>query len=298
MIPPATLSDPRAPIGVFDSGVGGLSVLREIRRELPWEDLLYVADSGHAPYGDKSPEEIEARAVAITEFLIARGAKAVVVACNTATGAAARLLRTRYPVPIVALEPALKPAVERTRSGVVGVMATRQTLASHNFRLLLSRVGGGARVLLQPCPGLVERVEAGDLDGQETRRLLWSYLSPLTGPGADHLVLGCTHYPHLSPLIRELTGPGVAVLDSGAAVARQVRRRLEGAGLLAAGPRDGRARCWTSGCASRGLALMERLWDGPLSLEPLPACSDGGPVGGRPVDTDPLAPPWLSLQPS
>ncbi|HYN78471.1 MAG TPA: aspartate/glutamate racemase family protein, partial [Lamprocystis sp. (in: g-proteobacteria)] len=127
---------PKRPIGVFDSGVGGLTVLAEIRRELPGEDLLYVADSGHAPYGDKSPDAIEARAVALTEFLIGRGAKAVVVACNTATGAAARLLRARYPVPIIAMEPAVKPAVGVTRSGVIGVLATRATLASNTFRTL------------------------------------------------------------------------------------------------------------------------------------------------------------------
>jgi glutamate racemase len=173
---------PSQPIGVFDSGVGGLSVLREIRRELPGEDLLYVADSGHAPYGDKPIDAIEARALAITDLLVAEGAKAVVVACNTATGAAVRLLRSRYGIPIVAMEPAVKPAVERTRSGVVGVLATRRTLESHKFALLLQQVAGGATVLLQPCPGLVERVEAGDLDGEGTRALLADYLTPLLPP--------------------------------------------------------------------------------------------------------------------
>jgi glutamate racemase len=250
--------------------VGGLSVLREIRRELPHEDLLYVADSGHAPYGDKSMDAIEARSVAITEFLIGQGAKAVVVACNTATGAAARLLRTRYSVPIVAMEPAVKPAVEGTRSGVVGVLATRQTLASHNFSLLLERVGGGAEVLLQPCPGLVERVEAGDLDGEHTRALLAGYLAPLLERGADAVVLGCTHYPHLSPLIGELAGPGVAILDSGIAVARQVRRRLETAQLLAPAGKPGSDRFWTSGPSEGTHGLMSRLWQTQVRLERLP----------------------------
>jgi glutamate racemase len=245
-----------------------LSVLTRIRRELPFEDLLYVADSGHAPYGDKPAAFIEARAVAITEHLIAAGAKAVVVACNTATGAAAKLLRSRYPIPIIALEPALKPAVERTRSGVVAVMATSQTLASYNFSLLLARVSGVARVLLQPCPGLVDRVEAGDLDGPHTRALLETLLHPLTDQRADHLVLGCTHYPHLAGLIAEIAGPGVSVLDSGAAVARQVRRRLEADGLLAPGPRPGRERFVTSGCSARARALMSRLWGAPVIVEP------------------------------
>lgn len=277
----------RCPIGVFDSGVGGLSVLREIRRELPAEDLIYVADSGHAPYGDKPMAAIEARALAITEFLIGAGAKTVVVACNTATGAAARVLRTRYPVPIVAMEPAVKPAVERTRSGVVGVLATRQTLASRNFSVLLERLSGAVEILQQPCPGLVERVEAGDLDGEGTRALLGDYLRPLIAGGADTLVLGCTHYPHLRPLIGELAGPGVAVLDSGAAVARQVRRRLEGANLLAPSDRPGRERFLTSGCPTVGQELLSRLWPSAARLEPLPPPFNGpvrSAAGARPPE--------------
>ncbi|AUB83314.1 glutamate racemase [Candidatus Thiodictyon syntrophicum] len=266
------------PIGVFDSGVGGLTVLAEIRRELPAEDLLYVADSGHAPYGDKPPALIEARAVALTGFLIGQGAKAVVVACNTATGAAARLLRSRYPVPIIAMEPAVKPAVGLTRSGVIGVLATRATLASHSFGRLLAQVGAGVQVLLQPCPGLVERVEAGDLDGDYTRALLADYLRPLLERGADSIVLGCTHYPYLRPLILDLAGPGVTVLDSGVAVARQVRRRLEADGLLAPAGRLGTERFWTSGCPVAGLGLVARLWRAAVTLEPLPdgVCRDSG----------------------
>jgi glutamate racemase len=257
------------PIGVFDSGVGGLSVLREIRRELPDEDLLYVADSGYAPYGDQSTEAIERRAVAITEILLARGAKAIVVACNTATGAAARVLRIRYPVPVIAMEPAVKPAIQRTRSGVVGVLATRQTLASHNFKQLLARLGEGPEILLQACPGLVERVEAGDLDGEDTRALLAAYVEPLLAQGADTLVLGCTHYPHLGGLIGELAGPETAVLDSGAAVARQVRRRLAEAGLLAPPGRNGSERFCTSGQPTKVRPVMERLWGASLDLSSL-----------------------------
>lgn len=262
--------NPEQPIGVFDSGVGGLTVLAEIRRELPAEDLLYVADSGHAPYGDKSPAAIEARAVLVTEFLIAQGAKAVVVACNTATGAAARLLRSRYPVPIIAMEPAVKPAVAGSRSGVVGVLATRATLASAKFQDLIDRLGAAAEVRLMPCPGLVERVEAGDLAGEGTRALVADYLAPLLERGADHLVLGCTHYPYLRPLIEDLAGPAVRVLDSGPAVARQVRRRLESDGLLAPARRAGRERFWTSGCPAAGADLIMRLWGAAVVLEALP----------------------------
>jgi glutamate racemase len=255
------------PIGVFDSGVGGLSVLREIRRELPYEDLLYVADSAHAPYGDQPLAAIEARAVAIADFLLARDAKALVVACNTATGAAVRLLRARYAVPVIAMEPAVKPAVAHSRSGVVGVLATRQTLASDKFSTLLA-THGGAQVLTQACPGLVERVEAGDLEGEGTRTLLAAYLQPLLARGADTLVLGCTHYPHLAPLIADLAGPDVRVLDSGLAVARQVRRRLAEDGLLAP-RRAGRELFWTSGPPARLRRVMERLWGAGIELRPL-----------------------------
>ena len=258
--------NPQHPIGVFDSGLGGLTVLREIRRLLPGEDLLYVADSAHAPYGDKSMAFIESRSIAITEFLLERGAKAIVVACNTATGAAAKLLRTRYSVPLIAMEPAVKPAVERTRSGVVAVLATRQTLASHNFSVLLGRLETDADILLQPCPGLVERVEAGDLAGEGTRELLRGYLEPLLARGADTLVLGCTHYPLLTPLIQELVGPEVLILDSGMGVARQVRRRLSEAELLAPEARTGRAHFWTSAHPARMHALMARLWAGEVEL--------------------------------
>lgn len=282
--------DAHQPIGVFDSGVGGLSVLREIRQELPHEDLLYVADSGHAPYGDKPMEVIEARAVEITEFLLGHGAKAVVVACNTATGAAGRLLRSRYPVPIIAMEPAVKPAVAQTRSGVIGVLATRRTLESHNFSVLMERVGTGAEVLLQPCPGLVERVEAGDLDGDYTRALLADYVQPLLERGADTLVLGCTHYPHLIPLLGQIAGPGVAVMDSGAAVARQVRRRLESLGLLAPPHRAGTERFWTSGCPLGNHGLMTRLWRSQVLLERLPA------VPVEPDEATPLGMTGLALQ--
>ncbi len=257
------------PIGVFDSGFGGLTVLREIRRLLPHEDLLYVADSAHAPYGDKAMSHSETRSVAITEHLLEQGAKAIVVACNTASGAAAQLLRTRYSVPIVAMEPAVKPAVERTRSGVVAVLATRQTLASQTFSVLLGRLGQGVEILLQPCPGLVEQIEAGDLNGEHTRELLAGYLAPLIARGADTLVLGCTHYPYLTTLIEELAGPGVQVLNSGAAVARQLQRRLSEATLLAPRQAPGRERFWTSGHPAVVRDLMTRLWQAEISLEHL-----------------------------
>lgn len=258
--------DASRPIGVFDSGVGGLTVLREIRRELPSEHLLYVGDSGHAPYGDKPREAIEARAVAVTEFLVSRGAKAVVIACNTATGAAAAGLRTRFAFPIIAMEPALKPAVGLTRSGIVGVLATSQTLASDKFEVLRGRFGGHARVLVQPCPGLVERIETGDLDGESTRALVADYVLPLVEYGADTLVLGCTHYPLIRALIQDIAGPGVIITDTGAAVARHLCQQLTRKRLLNLQAGGGKEQFWSSGPLDTATALIGTLWGRPVSV--------------------------------
>jgi glutamate racemase len=260
----------KAPIGIFDSGVGGLSVLRHIREELPHEDLLYVADSAHAPYGGKSPQEIQARSLALTEFLVGQGAKAIVVACNTATAAAIGLLRERFALPVIGMEPAVKPAVTATRSGVVGVLATTGTLKSAQFAALLESYGKDVRVVTQGCPGLVECVERGELDAPETRELLRHYIEPLLAEGADTLVLGCTHYPFLKPLIEELTAGRVALIDTGAAVARQVRRRIEEAGLAVSGQAPGKVKLWTSGDVAQGQQVMEALWETAM-VEPLPS---------------------------
>jgi glutamate racemase len=258
------------PIGIFDSGVGGLSVLREIRRELPHEDLLYVADSGHAPYGDKPNHRIEERALAITEFLIRQQAKAIVVACNTATGAAVATLREQFSVPIIAIEPAIKPAAAMTKSGVVGVLATSRTLASENFAKLTSRFGAEVEILVQACPGLVEQVEAGDLSGSQTRALLEQYLLPLLQQQADTLVLGCTHYPFLTALIQEIAGSQVTIIDPAAAVARELRRRLENVGLLSEQTRLGTEKFWTSGSPELAKTVMGQLWRGDVKVEGLP----------------------------
>lgn len=232
---------------MFDSGIGGLSVLVEIHRTLPHEDLLYVADSGHAPYGEKPRAVIEARAAAIVSFLAGQGAKAVVVACNTATSVAVEGLRAQWRMPIVAIEPAIKPAVATTRSGVVGVLATSQTIASERFARLVARFGAAATVAAQPCAGLVEQVERGELDTPATRTLVEQCVRPLVARGADTLVLGCTHYPFVAPLIQEIAGPGVTILNPAAAVARELERRLMERQLLSPAHEAGRIRCWTSG---------------------------------------------------
>ncbi len=259
------------PIGVFDSGVGGLSVLREIRRELPHENLIYVADSGHAPYGDKPAEQIEARAIAIVEFLLDQRAKAIVVACNTATGVAVKMLRERFQVPIVAMEPAVKPAVTHTRSGVIAVLATSRTIASDNFAKLNDRFGADVKILMQPCPGLVEQVEGGYLSSDKTRALIERYVLPLLEQEADTLVLGCTHYPFLAPLIQEIAGPAISIIDPSAAIARELRRRLSGAGLLSIENRTGTEQFWTSATTGVAQPIISQLWQTEVEVGRMPA---------------------------
>jgi glutamate racemase len=222
-----------APIGVFDSGIGGLSVLRHIRSALPQEDLLYVADSGFAPYGGKPEQVIVARTIAIAEFLLARGAKALVLACNTATAAAIKGLREIHPdLPLVGVEPGLKPAAALTQSGIVGVLATTRTLDSHKFAQLRAQISSatGVRFLPQACIGLADQVDKGALDTPETAAMIARYVAPLIEQGADTLVLGCTHYPFVQALIeasiRAATERPVTIVDTGEAVARQLQRLL------------------------------------------------------------------------
>lgn len=260
------------PIGVFDSGVGGLSVLRAIREQLPAEDVLYVADSGFAPYGDRPREFIESRALAIVEFLVTKGAKAVVVACNTATGAAVHVLRERYSMPVVAMEPAVKPAALQTKTGVVGVLATTSTLSSAKFLDLVDRHGGGVQVLVQPCPGWVEQVEAGALTGETTRALVESLVRPVLNKRADTLVLGCTHYPFLRPLIEDVAGPDVAIIDPARAVARELRRRLAASDLLAPDTRTGDEQFFSTGAAHKVAEVISQLWR-PVTVHTMPGTS-------------------------
>lgn len=259
------------PVGVFDSGMGGLSVLRKIRKTLPGEDLLYVADSGHAPYGDRSRDFIEGRVGAIADFFLGRQVKAIVVACNTATGVAVEGLRARCPVPVVAIEPAIKPAAGITKSGVVGVLATRQTIASARVSRLVALYGNSIRVLLQPCPGLVEQVERAELASPETGALVAGYVTPLLEKGADTIVLGCTHYPFLNPLIQAIAGPGVTVIDPAAAVARELGRRLIACDIAACSSRPGTERFWTSGPIDRAQTVMTELWGAGVVVRSLPS---------------------------
>jgi glutamate racemase len=222
-----------APIGIFDSGLGGLSVLRAIRAQLPHESLLYVADSLHAPYGLRDNEFISERTLAIGEWLVSQGAKALVVACNTATAESIALARGRLAIPIIGVEPGIKPAANQSKSRVAGVLATQVTLRSERFRSLIERYAADCRFLCQPGHGLVEAVERCEIDTAEVRALLASYLEPMLAAGADTLVLGCTHYPFLDAAIRDIAAGRLTLIDTSVAIARQLERVLDANGSRA-----------------------------------------------------------------
>ena len=264
------------PIGIFDSGIGGLSVMRAVRALLPQADLVYVADSAHAPYGERTPEFIAERTLRIGAWLERLGAQALTLACNTATAVAVRELRASTPLPVVAIEPAIKPAVAATRSGVVGVLATTRTVRSASVERLCREYGGSARILLQACPGLAEQVERADLDGPKTLALLRQYLEPLLEQGADTLVLGCTHYPFLASTIRALTGDDVTLIDPAQPVARELARRL-GQTASPAAQAAGSVLFFTSGDPALVAPVIRRLWPEPAAVEALPMLESNAP---------------------
>ena len=217
-----TDSLPGQEIGVFDSGVGGFTVLRELRALLPTASLRYLADTAYAPYGMRAPDEIRARSFAITEHLVAKGAGLIVIACNTATAHAIEALRARWPaLPFVGTEPGIKPAVAATRNGRIGLLATPATAASSRLRALIERHADGREVVVQGCPGVVDRIEAGDLASPELRALVERHCEPLRAAGVDTALLGCTHYPLIEPLWQAALGPGVQLLRIETAVARR-----------------------------------------------------------------------------
>ncbi len=250
-----------AAIGVFDSGVGGISILKEIRRLLPGENLLYLADSAHCPYGTKPVPEIRARSLAVTAFLVESGVKAVVVACNSASVAGLDQVREAYPqIPIVGVEPALKPAHGLTRNGRIGVLATSLTLKGDRFSVLVERFGADVQVYTQPAPGLVELVENGELDTPVVEELLHQYLDPLLKKQIDTLVLGCTHYPFLWGTIQKICGPNVTVIDTGLAVAKQTVRVLGQYRILNPEISGGKEAFYTSGDPAAVKEVIVKLW--------------------------------------
>lgn len=259
---PSILPDNR-PIGVFDSGVGGISVLKHIHTLLPHEDLSYVADSKYAPYGSRTPAEITARCFEIADFLIAQNAKALVVACNTATAAAIDAMRAKYDLPIIGMEPAVKPAAAATKNGIIGVLATVGTLKSAQFAALLETYGRNVEVVTQACVGLVECVERGELSNQSTLELIQQYCKPLLDEDADTIVLGCTHYPFVRPLIEQMVGAEVALIDTGVAVAKHLQKRLFELDLLAETKQVNqfsKVIFWTNSGANNTKQVISQLW--------------------------------------
>jgi glutamate racemase len=256
-----------SPIGIFDSGIGGLSVLRHMQALLPDEELLYFADSGFAPYGEKPESVIVERVLAIAEFLLRFKVKAIVVACNTATAAAIAALRARYPqLHVVGVEPGLKPAAAITSTRTVGVLATAGTLASDKFLNLRQQVAEATLVnfILQPCNGLAHQIEKGELNSRETIQLVQRYVAPLIEQQADTLVLGCTHYPFVEHLVRNAAGPNVRIVDTGEPVARQLERLLSQHALLRQASGAGGLSAYTTGNRSSLAHAFSKL----LQLNP------------------------------
>ncbi|MGQ9926344.1 MAG: glutamate racemase [Chloroflexaceae bacterium] len=252
-------------IGLFDSGLGGLSVARAVRALLPRHDLLYLADTAYCPYGPLAPKVVQARALACATWLVEQGAGVVVVACNTATSAAIEVLRATLNVPIVGMEPGLKPAVAATRTGRVAVLATSGTLGGERFQRLRERFAHGAEVVMVACPAMVQLVEDGELDGPHARAVVAACVEPLSARGVDTLVLGCTHFPMLRPLI-SAAAPKATIIDTGPAVATQTSRVAMAAGI---GPGHGTMRCATTGDPALVAPALARVWGAPLPLEGL-----------------------------
>jgi glutamate racemase len=247
-------------IGVMDSGVGGISVLKHIHALLPHEQLIYVADSQYAPYGNKTAEEITARCIEIADFLMTKQVKAIVVACNTATAAAIDTMRATYAIPIIGMEPAVKPAAAATKNGVIGVLATVGTLKSAQFAALLESYGRNVKVVTQGCVGLVECIERGELDTSATKALIRQYTAPLLAEGADTIVLGCTHYPFVKQAIQDIVGDEISLIDTGAAVAKQLQKKLAEQNLLATGKATAQVSFYSNSQADNAKQVIAQLW--------------------------------------
>lgn len=266
------------PIGVFDSGVGGLSVLRELRALLPHEDYLYVADQAHVPYGLRSLEEVRQFCFGIADYLLRRRVKMIVVACNTASAAALTQLRKAHTgIPFVGMEPAIKPAAEQSLRGVIGVIATPATFQGELFASVVHRYARGVRVLQHTCTGLVEKIEAGETGGPALEAMLRTQLQPLLDAGIDELVLGCTHYPFAARALQSIFGPGVKIIDPAPAVARQVKRRLAGKHAQAR-PGGGRMEFLTSGSADSFARIIHQLLGEEAAVRQLKWSLDAGGV--------------------
>jgi len=251
---------PDLPIGIFDSGVGGLTVYRALHERLPNEHFVYLGDTARVPYGTKSLATVERYAVENARFLEAHGIKLLVVACNTASAAALKYLRATFPgISFVGMEPAIKPAAETTKTGRVGVLATPATFQGALYASVVERFGAEVELFQHTCPGLVGQIEKGDLDSSATRTILENALNPMLDKNIDTVVLGCTHYPFVIPLIEQIVGENVRVIDPAPSVARQVRRLLEADGMKNQSGKDGRVRYITSGDGASMKSMLTLL---------------------------------------
>ncbi|MDR3237501.1 MAG: glutamate racemase [Spirochaetia bacterium] len=249
------------PVGVFDSGIGGVSILLEIRKLLNHENIMYFADSFWCPYGTKSVEQIRGRTLKITEFFASQKVKAVVVACNTACSAGLDLVRiNNQDIPIIGVEPAVKPAHDITRNGRIGVLSTNLTLQGQKFSILVEKFGNGVEIFTQPAPGLADLVDQGKKDSPETLDMLNRFLQPLLAREIDTLVLGCTHYPFLKDAIQKICGKDIVILDTGLAVAKQTERVLRYRNILGSREEEGTVSFYTSGEASSVKEVLETIW--------------------------------------
>lgn len=250
------------PIGIFDSGVGGLSVLRAVRELMPAENIIYFGDQGHVPYGPRPMDEIQKFSEGITRFLLGHQSKLIVVACNTASAAALKYLRAVFPkVSFVGMEPAVKPAAEITQTGKVGVLATPATFQGALYASVVERFAAGVDLFQSTCPGLVSQIEKGDLESLTTRRILEEALHPMLEKNIDTVVLGCTHYPFVIPLIKQVVKgtQNVRVIDPAPSVARQVKRLLEAQGMLNTSDKGGGVRYFTSADAASMTSMLSLL---------------------------------------
>jgi glutamate racemase len=253
------MADARS-IGIFDSGIGGLPIAKQVRAVMPNENLIYLADTLHAPYGEKTEAYILERSLKITDYLLQREVKAIVVACNTATLVSIKTLRERYPIPFIGVEPGLRPAALNTKTGVIGVLATAKTLTSQSFHDLAQRVAMCATVEIQPCPDLVLLVEALKLSYEEASATVQAYVQPLLDKGADTIILGCTHFTHLKTVIQKVVGETVNVISTEEAVAREVNRRLQQENLLSAQQTPGSTLLLTNSERNRFEQQVDTLW--------------------------------------
>ncbi len=263
-------SDNSAAIGVFDSGVGGLSIASCIHQTLPNENLIYVADTLHAPYGDMQPQALAKRVHAIAQYFLSKQVKAMVVACNTATVNVIGQLRQEIDVPIIGVEPAIKPAALESKNAKVGILVTQATAKNEHFLQLVNRHKNGAQVHIQACPGLVDLIEQGKIDSIQCQQLLQEYLTPLLNKGIDSLVLGCTHYPFLIKQIENIAGKHLTIHQTATPVTNQLKRRLTDSLLEAPTTQQGQCQFLSSKVSTQQQKLFSKLWQQTVNLQPLP----------------------------